>query len=73
MSKRKQQKNRTIVILQHTVEYWFINDDKYVDGVCLNDCDTEHIEACIKNGYNQGELCNCSDGETEERGWWKIV
>lgn len=26
-------KNRTVNILQHKVEYWFRNDDKYVDGI----------------------------------------
>ncbi len=69
MSKNKK---RTIIILQHNVEYWFFNDEKYVDGICLSDNDEEHIQKMIKEGFNQGEICNTSE-EITEYGWWKIV
>jgi hypothetical protein len=73
MSKKKE--NRKITILQHKVEYWFRNDDKYVDGICLADSDEEHIKNMIIEGYNQGELCSSGQNgdENVEYGWWKIV
>jgi hypothetical protein len=63
---------RTITLLQHTVEYGFENDDKYVDGICLTDTDEEHIKEMIIKGHSEGEICNAPNGETEEKGWWKI-
>ena len=69
-----EKENRTVEILQHTVEYWFRNDDNYVDGICLDDGAEEHIRNKIEEGYSQGELCSLGqDGdEIEERGWWRI-
>ena len=67
--------NKTTYILQHKIEYWFRNDDKYVDGICLTDSDEEHIEKMIIEGYNQGELCSSgqNNDETVEYGWWTII
>ena len=60
-------KRRVVIILQHAISYWF---EKY--DLEVNDIDIEHIEQCIKDGCNQGEL-NQLVGENEEvRGWWKI-
>lgn len=56
-------------ILQHEIEY------NWRDGVDreLNEIDIEHIEGLIKEGYNQGELCQY-DYEKEKTfyGWWSI-
>jgi hypothetical protein len=68
--KEEESENRTIKVLQHKVEYWFRNDN--YEGE-LNDCDEEHIKEMIIDGYNQGELCSCPDGENSYYGWWKIV
>ncbi len=62
----------TEVILQHEIDYWFRGDSNRK----LDECDVEHIEKMITEGYNQGELCQveCSNhDEVEYRGWWKIV
>jgi len=62
----------TETILQHEISYFFREDEQRE----LNECDIEHIEEAIKEGYNQGELCqiDCSNhDEIEYRGWWKIV
>ena len=56
-------------ILQHDIDYWFRG---YPD-LELNECDIEHIEQLIKEGYNQGELCQYNEEDKEYRGWWKIV
>jgi len=58
-------------ILQHNISYHW-NDDGYED-LELCETDIEHIEEQIKEGYNQGELCQVVNQETEVRGWWKIV
>jgi len=56
-------------ILQHEIEYWFREDENRK----LDECDIEHIEDCIKKGYNQGELCQHDNKLDQEfRGWWKI-
>ncbi len=40
----------------------------------VNECDIEHIEKMIKDGCNQGELCQYdNDLEEEIIGWWKII
>ena len=57
------------VILQHEIDYWFKGDSNRV----LSECDTEHIEKMIKEGCNQGELCQYDhELDLEYRGWWKI-
>ena len=56
-------------IYQHNIEYWFRGDSDRI----LSECDIEHIENSIKEGYNQGELCQYDvQLDTEIRGWWKI-
>lgn len=68
--KKPETENKTIEILQHTVEYWHTD----YDGE-LTECDIDHIEKCITEGYNQGELNTyiVKDGKDfEYRGWWKI-
>lgn len=61
-------------ILQHDIK-WFLRENG-LDGVPaeLDECSIEHIEKCVKDGYNQGELCIfSSDGDTEYRGWWWLI
>lgn len=58
------------VILQHNIN-WFLREENAPKE--LDDCSIEHIEKCIGEGYNQGELCVLGDdGDTEYRGWWSI-
>lgn len=57
-------------ILQHNIEWWLGGDDVPIE---LDNYSIEHIEKCIKDGFNQGELCVLgNDGNTEYRGWWSI-
>ena len=57
-------------ILQHNISY------SWNDGVerKLDECDIEHIEQLIKDGFNQGELCQTINPDTgdEASGWWSI-
>lgn len=62
--------NHTAEILQHRIS-WFLRGEGA--PAVLDECSVEHIEKCIKELYNQGELCVLgSDGATEYRGWWSI-
>lgn len=62
---------RHIDILQHRIGWWLREEDAPEE---LDDCSKEHIEQCIKEGYNQGELCVLgNDGNTGYRGWWRIA
>lgn len=59
----------TTEILQHEINYWF----REAPDRELGECDIEHIEKQIAEGYNQGELCQYdNDLDKEFRGWWKI-
>lgn len=53
-------------ILQHQIEYWF-DEDSILE---LDESDIEHITKMITEGYSEGEL---NHGETEIRGYWKII
>ena len=55
-------------ILLHNIDYWF----RDIENLLIDTCGIEHIENMIKEGYNQGELCQY-DNEQEFRGWWEIV
>lgn len=56
-------------ILQHEIDYFFREDDTRE----LDECDIEHIENMIKEGYSSGELCQHNSNTDEEyRGWWGI-
>ena len=62
--------NKITEILLHTISYFFNDFDGDID-----ESGVEHIEYCIKEGYNQGEL-NITDPENPEEaysGWWSIV
>lgn len=62
--------DKHIMILQHRIEWWLRGDDAPDE---IDESSVEHIEKCIKEGYNQGELCVLGDdGDTEWRGWWAI-
>lgn len=62
--------NLSVEILQHKVEYWF-RDEPELE---VNECDIEHLEQMIKEGYSSGELCQYDcEKEEEYRGWWKII
>lgn len=67
-----------IKILQHTIEYNWLEDgfkDDYINGLNI-----DHIRHLIKEGYNQGELIQSTfipnkkkkPAIHEMRGWWKI-
>lgn len=55
----------TIEVLQHTIAYSYQDWDGKPD-----ECDIEHLEKMISEGYNQGELNTSME---EHRGWWRIV
>ena len=58
--------DREITILQHTISYWYDN------GQEMPEYEQEHIQEMIIAGYNQGELND--ETETESNGgWWSIV
>ena len=59
----------TEIILQHEISYFFRNEEE----LKIDECNIEHIENCIKEGFNQGELCQYDVKDNEYRGWWKIV
>jgi len=57
-------------ILEHEIEFnW--REGKETE---LDESDIKHIEDCIKDGCNQGELCQIvsEEDEVEKFGWWKI-
>ena len=53
---------KTIKILQHTIEYWYEQDQE------MPHHEQEHVQELIIEGFNQGQLV---DGDNT--GWWKIV
>ena len=56
-------------LLQHEIDYFFRGDDTRE----LDECDIEHIEKMITEGYSSGELCQYNPStEKEFRGWWEI-
>ena len=62
--------NKTTEILLHTISYYFEDYDGEIDEFGI-----EHIQKCIFDGCNQGEL-NITDPENPEEpyyGWWKII
>ncbi len=59
---------RTVEIAQHRISYWYDEDQEMTED------DEQHVLECIIAGYNQGELNYLMpDGDTENRGWWKIL
>lgn len=56
-------KNKTTIILQHTVSYYYDNNQDMTEG------DQEHVQEMIIEGYSSGEL----NDKNEHRGWWAIV
>jgi len=60
----KEDDRETIEVLQHTIAYSYREWDGEPD-----ECDIEHLEKMIKEGYNQGEL---NTGQEEHSGWWEI-
>ena len=59
------------VIYQHNIKFSWHDGAKRE----LDECDIEHIQEMIKEGCNQGELCQVTNMETgdEASGWWSIV
>ena len=44
------------------------------EGTEVPDSEIEHVQEMINQGYVEGELNYLdTDGDTEHRGWWKIV
>lgn len=66
-------KNKITKILQHDIS-WFVQNEKIIE---LDGASVEHIEQCINDDINQGELCisyfNEFDKELETTGWWHII
>ena len=59
----------TLIILQHTVGYWYREDYKGTP----TEADVEHITKLITEGYIEGELCTMDrDQDTIHYGWWTI-
>ena len=57
--------NKTVVILEYNISYWYDDDQDMPEG------EQEHVACMIGEGYREGEL-NDSDDEKDNRGWWKI-
>ncbi len=56
-------------IYAHNINYWW-NDNK---GRELDECDIEHIQECLKEDYEQGELCQYDEKKDKTYyGWWTI-
>jgi len=56
-------------ILQHRINYSFREAPERE----LDECDIEHLEKMITEGYSSGELCQYDqETDTEYRGWWEI-
>jgi hypothetical protein len=76
--KAEEDTNLHIEILQHDISY-YLDDGTAIE---LGDCESEHIESCIVQGYCEGELCRSyvgnddrrqsDDFEDEVRGYWSI-
>ena len=58
--------DRNIEILQHNIEYWYLDDQE------MPDYEQEHIKQMIIDGFSSGQLID-TNGKTENVGWWKIV
>lgn len=58
-------------VLQHRISFSFQGEDA---PAVLDEASVDHIEAQIRQGFNQGEL-NFYDQENDKdfRGWWSIV
>ena len=51
-----------------TIEYWYDNPQE------MPESEQEHVIEMLGQGYVGGELnCVMPDGDTENRGWWKII
>jgi len=62
--------NKGGTMRRYGFEYSWLDD---YDGD-VSECDVEHVMSKIKDGYVEGELCTLeNDGNTEHRGWWKII
>lgn len=65
-------------ILLHTIDWWANAAESTTSPQELDESSIEHIERCIKDGINNGELCiwvydSETDTDTEYRGWWRII
>ena len=58
---------RKIEILKHTINYWY-NED-----IEMPECEQEHVQEMIIEGYSSGELICLMPNDDENRGWWEIV
>lgn len=63
----KKDDRKTIEVLQHTIAYSYQDWEGEP-----NECDIEHLEKMIKEGFNSGELCTL-DNDIEHHGWWGII
>ena len=70
MTKTAEPQDRFTEILQHRIRYYYRGGGA---PETLDEASVEHIEALIRKGFNQGELCY-NDPKTDEeyRGWWSI-
>ena len=59
---RTTEKNKTTIILQHAISYYYDNHQEMPEG------EQEHVQKMIIEGYSSGEL-----NDDENRGWWAIV
>lgn len=70
-------KLNTISIQQQLIGWWLRDNGNTPAPSQLDEISVEYIDALIREGYREGELCVTSvDNETEFRGWWskgKIV
>jgi hypothetical protein len=57
--------NKEIEILQHTISYWYDNDQD------MPEHEQEHVKQMIIEGYSSGELNDETEDE-QNRGWWDI-
>ena len=67
----EEDENRLITALQHNISYW-LDDDSIMES---GDCEHEHIEYMIGQGFAEGELCKTIDDAPggSVKGYWKIV
>ncbi len=57
-----------IEILQHTIDYWYEDDQE------MPDYEQDHVKEMIMQGFSSGQLIDVNrETETENTGWWKIL
>ena len=65
----KEDENKTITILQHTISYSLRDTDLDLE---IGDSSSEHIEYLIGQGFSEGEL-SVYNKDIIYYGYWKIV